>query len=807
MNKLILIIYALLQLFAIPVSSQNSLSGTILIMETGLPLTGAIVYFPELMQGTVSNSDGKFKINNLPMGTFLVEIKNIGFNSYVNYEKINGAVYLDVKLAESAVEMNEVLVTGSVFSTQRFLNPIPVSSISRQELSRSSSSNIIDVLTNIPGISQISTGSSISKPVIRGLGYNRVLVLHDDIRQEGQQWGDEHGIEIDENSIDKVEIIKGPGSLIYGSDALAGVINFISTPSLPEGIIKGNISSVYQSNNRMMEYSALNQGNLNGFNWLIRGTYKLAGNFRNNYDKKVYNSGFEEKNLNGYLGLTKKWGYTFLRISSFNHDLGIIEGDRDISGRFLTFVANEDGSVYESPVSSEKLNSYTIDIPKQTIHHYRVQLNSKLILGKSNLQTDLGFQKNIRKEYADPAMPDLAELNFILNTFNYAVKFNFPALYNWRSIAGINGMVQANTNEGEEQLIPDYHLNDIGFFLTTQKTWNKFHFSTGIRIDNRFLGAESLIKEGIDNPASSEDYKFEGFNKNFANASFGIGISRNISTSAILKVNFSKGFRAPNLAELATNGKHEGTFRYEIGNKNLRSEVSNQIDAGMVFNTHHLNFEVNTFLNNVRNFIYISKLANVSGSDSIPDPFDPSPAFIFKQGSAFLYGGEVNLDIHPHPFDFLHLQQTFSYVRGKMRHQSDSTRNLSFIPPAQYKAEIRIQPAKFKMLKNPYVLMEYKYFFPQKNVFTAFGTETPTSGYGLLNFGVGTEIRSPGNITLAAIHFEIANLLNTTYQNHLSRLKYAPSNPATGRHGIFNAGRNFTIKLEIPLTIKEKTSL
>ncbi len=806
MNKHFLI-YILLQLFAISVSGQNSLSGTITVIETGLPLPGAIVYLPELMQGTVSNSDGKFRINNLPAGTFLVEVKNIGFNSYVNYEKINGAVNLDVKLAESAVEMNEVLVTGSLISSQRLLNPIPVSSISRQELNRSSSYNIIDGLTNIPGISQISTGSSISKPVIRGLGYNRVLVLHDDIRQEGQQWGDEHGIEIDENSIDKVEIIKGAGSLIYGSDALAGVINFISTPSLSEGTIKGNISSGYQSNNKMMEYSALNQGNINGFNWLIRGTYKLAGNFRNNYDKIVYNSGFEEKNLNGYLGLTKKWGYSFLRISSFNQDLGIIEGERDSSGRFLTYAAQEDGSVGEITVSSEKLNSYNIDIPKQRIRHYRVQLNSKILLGKSSLQTDFGFQKNIRKEFANAGMPDLAELDFVLNTFNYALKLNLPVIDDWRSIAGINGMVQANTNEGEEQLIPDYHLNDIGFFLTTQKTWNKFHLSTGIRIDNRFITSERLLKEGIDNPVSSKDYKFEGFNKKFANASFGIGISRNISTSAILKLNFSKGFRAPNLAELATNGKHEGTFRYEIGNKNLRSEVSNQMDAGMVYNTHHLNFEVNTFLNNVRNYIYINKLANVSGSDSIPDPSDPSPAFIFKQGNAILYGGEVNLDIHPHPFDFIHLQQTFSYVRGIMQHQSDSTRNLSFIPPAQYKAEIRIQPSKFKMLQNPYILLEYRYFFPQNNVFNAFSTETPTLGYGLLNFGVGTEIRKLGKRTLAAIHFEIANLLNTTYQNHLSRLKYAPSNPATSRHGIFNAGRNFTIKLEIPLTIKEKAGI
>jgi iron complex outermembrane receptor protein len=803
MKKFLFIIYVLLSFMIQIGNSQNSLVGKISLRDRDQPLPGVIIYLPDLKQGAISSVDGSYILNNLPSGTFLVEIKSIGYKTIITNQKISGASRLDVSMEESAVEINEVIVTGSVSATQKLLNPIPLTSVNKYDLQRSAATNIIDALSAIPGISQISTGFAVSKPVIRGLGYNRVLVLHDDIRQEGQQWGDEHGVEIDENSISKIEIIKGPGSLAYGSDALAGVLNFISTPSLPEGKMEGNIQANYITNNRLMDYSAYHQGNIRGFNWLIRGTYKQAGNFRNNYDKAVYNSGFNERNLNGYIGLTKKWGYSFLRLSTFNQELGMIEGERDSLGRFLALAVQPGKTVAEVPVYGDRLNQYGIDIPKQKVSHNRAQLNSRVFIGEGSLQSDFGYQQNNRREYSDPELPDTAELFFMLKSVNYNFKYNFPKLAGWQNIAGIGGMIQSNTNKADEQLIPDFSLNDLGLFFTSQKTWDKLHLSAGLRFDSRSIETKTLLKENKSEPALPSDYKFRGFRRNFSNVSVSAGISKNISQSTILKLNYAKGFRAPNLAELSTNGKHEGTFRYEYGNQSLTSEKSNQVDAGLTFNTHHVALEFNTFVNNVVNYIYIQKLSNVEGTDSIPDPADSAPAFRFEQGNAVLYGGEISLDIHPHPYDYLHILQSFSIVKGFLKNRPDSARNLPFIPAPMYRAEIRIQPLKVKSMQRPYIMLEYKHFFEKDDVFSAYNTETPSSGYGLLNFGIGSGLISKKGKELFSIHFQITNVMNTVYQNHLSRLKYAPVNPATNRRGIYNPGRSLSIKLEIPIHLRE----
>jgi iron complex outermembrane recepter protein len=805
MKKTYVFLYLIIALLFNNLQAQNSLQGVIKDKETGQPIPGAVVYLAELKQGTTAQENGTFELDDLPAGNFLVEIRSIGYNSYIHNILIKGKVELKIELEESAVEMNEVVVTGSVSTTQKMLNPIPTYSVEKSQLQHSGSSNIIEALTKVPGVFQISTGPAISKPVIRGLGYNRVLVLHDDIRQEGQQWGDEHGVEIDDKSIDKVEIIKGPGSLAYGSDALAGVVNFISAPTLSVGQIRGNVSMNYQTNNALMDYYASNQGNIKGFNWLVQGTYKLAGNYSNRYDGKVYNSGFNEKNLSGYLGLTKRWGFSFLRFSTFNQHLGLIEGERDSEGRFTKLVSVSQDQVEELPATNNDLNAYRIDVPKQTIRHNRIQLNSKILLGNSSVQADIGFQQNLRQEFSDPLAPKNPELAFQLNSFNYNLKYNFPETGGWHHIAGISGMIQKNENQGDEKLIPDYNLNDAGVFFTTSKTWESTHFSAGLRIDNRHINSRSLLKDRITAPIGSGDYKFEGFKKNITNTSFGLGISRNVSSTIIVKANFSNGFRAPNLAELATNGKHEGTFRYEYGNKNLKAETSQQADLGLSYMSKHIALEVSPFLNNVQNFIYIKKLVSITGGDSIPDTEDPSPAFKYTQGNAVLYGGEISLDIHPHPYDFIHIKQSLSLVRGILRKQADSTRNLPMIPPVAYQFELKIQPTKTALkLSKPYMLVEYNYIFEQNRVYSAFGTETRTPGYGLLNIGIGADFTRKDKEPLCSIHILVTNLMDVAYQNHLSRLKYAPENPVSQRMGIYNMGRNISFSMDVPIKMSKK---
>jgi iron complex outermembrane receptor protein len=267
-----------------------------------------------------------------------------------------------------------------------------------------------------------------------------------------------------------------------------------------------------------------------------------------------------------------------------------------------------------------------------------------------------------------------------------------------------------------------------------------------------------------------------------------------------LKFNVARGFRAPGLPELASNGAHEGTNRYEYGDQSLKSETSLQTDAGMEITSEHVSFSANVFYNALHNFIFYRKLVAAGGGDSIitngPEQFY---AFRFIQGNAHLYGVEFNLDIHPHPLDWLHVENTFSWVRGLLKEEEDGSKDLPFIPAARLINEVKVDLwKKGKTLHNVFVKAELDNTFDQSHPFTGFNTETATKGYSLFNAGIGGEIKNKDK-TLFSLFLGANNITDVAYQNHLSRLKYAPENRVTGRTGVFNMGRNFSVKLNIPL--------
>ncbi|HKH62172.1 MAG TPA: TonB-dependent receptor plug domain-containing protein, partial [Flavitalea sp.] len=221
--------------------ARTSFSGRVLQASSDVPLHGATIYMSDIKAGVVTNQDGRFSMKNIPPGRHLVEVSFVGYSTVSEYVDMRGDIQKDFVLVPEVAERNAVVITGVSSATQVKRIPTPITIVRKQELLKNISVNIIDAISKQPGISQLSTGPAISKPVIRGLGYNRVVILNDGVRQEGQQWGDEHGIEIDEYSVNKIEILKGPASLIYGSDAMAGVINIISNVPVPEGTVKGNV--------------------------------------------------------------------------------------------------------------------------------------------------------------------------------------------------------------------------------------------------------------------------------------------------------------------------------------------------------------------------------------------------------------------------------------------------------------------------------------------------------------------------------------------------------------------------------------
>ncbi|MEO5984185.1 MAG: TonB-dependent receptor plug domain-containing protein, partial [Ferruginibacter sp.] len=319
----------------LPPELYGRLSGKVIDLKTGLPLTGATIYIADLKTGTNTNNRGEFSIGNVSEGTHLIEISHIGYGTIAEQLNISGEVLKEYFLEEAIIENNAVVVTGVTKATQLKKLPFQVSVIRKEELLQSASSNIVESLTKKPGVFSLSTGPAISKPLIRGLSYNRVLTLNDGVRQEGQQWGDEHGLEIDEASVSKVEIFKGPASLIYGSDAMAGVINIITNVPVEPNTLLLNAGSNYQTNNQLKSVFGNFAGNIKGFSWNAYGTIKDAFDYKNKYDGFVYNSKFNEANVGGYIGYNGKWGYSHVVISNFRLKAGLIEGERDEEGFFI----------------------------------------------------------------------------------------------------------------------------------------------------------------------------------------------------------------------------------------------------------------------------------------------------------------------------------------------------------------------------------------------------------------------------------------------------------------------------------------
>ncbi len=776
--------------------TRSSLSGRITTENGAVSLWGATVHIHDINRDAVSNENGEYKMSSLPAGVYLVEVSHVGYSSFVETVVIEGETNRDFRLKTAVVEQEGITVTGVSLATRLKQSPQPVIVLKKTELFKLSSSNFINGLTHVPGINALTTGPAISKPFIRGLGYNRVLIVNDGIRQEGQQWGDEHGIEIDDYSVQRVEVLKGPSSLMYGSDGLAGVINVQSLTPVSEASIVANVLGEYQSNSRLRGYYANVAGTKNGFSFNVYGSYKAAADYKNKYDGFVFNSKFNNKDFGGLLGYAGSWGHAHLRISNFNQRVGMIEGERDsVTGKFLKPI----GGGGDEIANEGDFNSIEPLVPYQQVQHFKLISDNSFVTGKSRLDIVTGFQRNQRKEFGDPGKTDEPGVYFDLKTLSYSMKLNLPYKNNWKTSVGLSGMVQSNTNGAEEALIPDYNMFDIGGYAFAQYHRDKLSFSGGLRFDNRHLDSEEMT--------DGTQTKFAAFTRNFSNISGSAGLSYESNPELTWKFNIARGFRAPSLAELASNGAHEGTNRFEVGNRDLKSETSWQADAGLEFNSEHITLGTSVFYNSVGNFIYYRNILNASGSDSLiadPDSGDLLNVFRFDQQKANLYGVEFNMDLHPHPLDWLHFENTFSFTRARFSTAIDGSDNVPSVPPARFISQLK---GNFlpngKTIRNFYLSLESDYTFRQDKAFTAYGTETPTPAWWLINLAVGTDFRKNSQ-NLFSVIISGTNLTDVAYQNHLSRLKYTSVNNVTGRQGVFNVGRSFNVKLNIPLSLKWK---
>jgi len=643
------------------------------------------------------------------------------------------------------------------------------------------------------------------------LGFNRILTLYDGVRQEGQQWGDEHGIEVDQYGVDHAEVIKGPASLTYGSDALAGVVNLIPTPPAPEGKIQGDVQAEFQTNNGLFGGSAMMEGTKNGLEWMGRLSHKEASNYSDRADGRVYNTAFNETDATASIGLHRAFGYSHLNISLFDDLQEIPDGSRDSATRQFTKQIT-DSDTYRPIVSEKELHSYAITPLHQHVQLFHIYSTNNFVLGYGRLTVNLGFERSVRREFSHPQQPDIPGLFLQLNSYVYDVKYYFPSFDGWDITTGINGMYQQNTStNGTEFIIPSFHQFDVGPFAMVKKSFGKLDLSGGIRFDSRSFTNQQMytVSDGVDydTPVYGKDtvgayQAFPYYHKLFSGFSGSLGLAYVFSDKWSAKANISRGYRSPNISEISANGVHPGTGIYQVGNPDFSPEFNVQEDLGLNFNTKIAVVNFSVFYNSVTDYIFNEKILNNEGADSTRDG---NTVYQFRQGRAALYGGELSIDIHP--VEHLHFENSVSLVYGNLLSSpgkpiTDSTRYLPDIPPIHGISELKYDfKNKDLHLVNGFVQVSAAFSGPQNRPYLADNTETATPGYTLINAGVGAGFTNKQNRLLFNIYVFANNIFDVVYQDHLSRLKYFepyPNSPGP-YHGIYNMGRNISIKLDFPL--------
>ncbi|WP_324675425.1 TonB-dependent receptor [Hymenobacter sp. GOD-10R] len=773
--------------------------------------------------GATTDKGGHYQLASVAPGKHEVVFSFLGYDAQrLPVEIAAGqAVEVNVVLKPTTSKLGEVVVTGVSRTTEIRRSPVPIAVLGKREMNLNLSTNLIDAaVRGVPGLTAVTTGPNISKPFIRGLGYNRVLTLYNGLRQEGQQWGDEHGIEVDQYDIERIEVVKGPASLMYGSDAVAGVINMLPAhPSGPVGKLRGDIISEYHSNNGLIGTSLGLSYRQPAWQYAFRVSQKTAANYQNSIDGRVYGTAFRELNLSGMVGVDKAWGYSHWYATAYHNQQEIPDGSRDSLSRRFTkqvFEANLDDIKNRPLVTDDGLRSYSIGTLHQLIKHYRLFNRSQVKLGQHELSLLLGAQQNFRYEFNHPTAPKQAGLAVALTTYNYDLRDNLPTWQGVETTVGVNGMAQLNRNRDATDFpIPDYGLFDLGSYVFLKKSFGKLDLSGGARYDARRLTWDDFYV--VPNPATGFDQRvsaqkaagaepqFLALNKWFRGVSGSLGATYSLSERLLVKANVARGYRAPNITEVGSNGLDPGAHIVYLGNRSFQPEFSLQQDLGLLAYLPDLDASVEVFHNNIQNYIYQAKLYDASGQPVVIVPGNTT--YQYQQAAARLYGLEASLKLHPRAIKWLLFDNSLAFVNGLNQNQplreqhGRAARYLPFMPPLRTRSELRATLAKpARWLAQTYVHVGVEAVATQNRFYAVDNTETATPGYALWSLGAGTSFVTNQAKPWLQLFVQLDNVFDKAYQSNLNRLKYFEYYAAspTGRLGIYNMGRNLSVKVVVP---------
>lgn len=731
----------LLLLISVQLSAQNCICGFI-GDEQGQPLSGASIFLPEMNKGTISDGEGAFCLKGLPDGKARIQISYLGYRTHLETLTLTGPeVSLSVYLSPTPIEAEEIVISGGYQATQHE-NAMKIDLVKPLPKAVGISPNFTEMITSLPGVNMISKGPGVSKPVIRGLSMNDILVLNNNVRFENYQYSDHHPLGISEFGIEDIEIIKGPASLLYGSDAIGGVINFIREKPAPVGTVSGDYNLQLFSNSMGMVNNLGFRGTSERFFGGLRAGYKTHADYLQGGGDFLPNSRFNEWSLKGMAGYTTRKGAFRIYYDYTDQQLGLAE---------------------EEAIGEIRERGRKTEVWFQHFQNQTLSSQNRLFLGRSRLDVNAAIQTTNLAHITEQAV---TEIQMKLSTLTYDGRLTVPFGQNYETIFGFQGLNQRNKNVNDrpEMLLPDAITYNYSLYLLAQRIFaERGTLQAGLRYDLKGIRSDPRPDSLTDTTVDRDYSSFSG----------SAGGTWRITPELLIRGNLAMAYRTPNLAELTSDGLHE--TRYEIGNPGLVSQKAYESDLGLHFHTDNLTADLAGFFNYIRDYIYIAPTGDttVNGED----------IYEYTQTDARLFGGEASLHFHPRHMEWLHVEAGYSMVRG-MQATGDY---LPFIPADHMNIELMGELKRLFFFRDAYLKFATHIALPQDRPAPE---EEATDGYTLLNTGLGALI--PAGRQKVSIDFTINNLFDKKYTDHLSTLKEV---------GLNNPGRNFILSMKIPFGI------
>ncbi|MFB6317838.1 TonB-dependent receptor [Saccharicrinis sp. FJH54] len=725
----------------ISVTGQNNIMGTVYNSTDHTTIPGVNIFIPELSKGVISDDDGTFAIKNLPDGVFKVQFSFVGFKTVIkdiNTRTKNSQV---IEMTPSVLQSEEVVVSSGSYSSQHE-NAIKIENYHLHDALQSENTNIFASLSEVPGISVITKSPGISTPVIRGLSTNNILVLNNGVKLENYQFSQDHPYLISDNGYRDVEIIKGPASLLYGSDALGGVLNFIKSDPAPSGTTEGSVSAGWLSNTNGYQAGMDVKSSKQMFNWGINGSYKNHADYLDGNNTAVLNSRFNMQNLGAFAGT----GYKNSRYKLFYDYTAMKAGIPSPEAQGLVGERGRNNEVWY-----------------QNLDHHMATLKYNYYKSAWKFNNDLSYQLNDRELFGSTG--NLVKMH--LTTASLNAKLSRHTGQSGELITSIQGRYQYNHNfDAPVRVLPDYTLADLAGLGLYQLNVNQTLFlQMGARYDFRYVNAPEQIKAAHSHEETAADAPHEmmdPFTKSYNNISASAGLTWQLIPDGLIRFNLASAYRTPNVSELLQDGEH-GT-RYEIGDRNLKSQRNYEADLSFHYHSGVVVTEIAGYFNQIQNYIYLAPTGEVTDENF--------PVYRYSQSNARLAGLEGSIDVHPAPY--LLLSGTFAYLYAI----KENGTYLPFIPQNRLTPSFTLHKDKNCRLADKLFLKIALPVVLDQNHPAQF--ETRTNAYTLLNASAGMVFK----------HFKVdvsgSNLMNTLYVDHLSTLKPL---------GYYNPGRNFSLHM------------